>query len=34
MGNAEEAVKAVADYVTDSNEADGVATALRHFNIL
>lgn len=33
MGNAEEAVKAVADYVTDSNEADGVAKALQHFHV-
>ncbi len=33
MGNAEEAVKAVADYVTASNEDDGVARALHHFGI-
>lgn len=34
MGNAEEAVKAVADYITDTNEADGIAKALRHFNLI
>lgn len=34
MGNAEEAVKKVADYVTDTNESDGIVKALRHFNII
>ena len=34
MGNAEEAVKAVADHVTDTNEADGIAKALLHFNLI
>ena len=33
MGNAEEAVKAVADYTTDTNEADGIAKALLHFGV-
>lgn len=31
MGNAAEHVKAVADYVTKTNEEDGVAYAIRHF---
>jgi Cof subfamily protein (haloacid dehalogenase superfamily) len=31
MGNAPDEIKAVADYVTDSNNADGVAKALEHF---
>lgn len=31
MGNAEEKIKEIADYVTDSNERDGVAKAIRHF---
>ncbi|MDL2256553.1 Cof-type HAD-IIB family hydrolase [Parabacteroides sp. OttesenSCG-928-G06] len=34
MGNAEEEVKAVADYVTDSVDNDGVMKALRHFGVL
>jgi len=34
MENAAEAVKAVADHVTDSAEEDGVVTALKHFGIL
>lgn len=34
MGNAEEAVKSVADYVTDDNEHDGIAKALYHFNVI
>lgn len=34
MGNAEEAVKAVADYTTDTNEADGIAKALLHFGVI
>ena len=29
MGNAEEKVKAIADYVTKSNQEDGVAHAIR-----
>lgn len=33
MANAEDAIKAVADYVTDSNEEDGVAKALLHFGM-
>lgn len=31
MGNATDAVKAQADYITDTNEQDGVAHALMHF---
>jgi hypothetical protein len=31
MGNATEAVKAQADYITSSNEEDGVACAIEHF---
>ena len=31
MGNATPAVKAQADYMTDDNESDGVATAMEHF---
>ena len=31
MGNATPAVKEQADYVTDDNESDGVATAMEHF---
>lgn len=31
MGNAPEEIKAVADYVTDTNNHDGVAKALEHF---
>ena len=31
MGNAEESVKAVADYVTDTNEEEGVAKAVEKF---
>ena len=34
MGNGEEAVKAMADYVSDTVENDGVAKALRHFGLL
>lgn len=34
MGNAEEAVKAAADYVTDAVEADGIAKALKHFGLI
>lgn len=31
MGNAEEEIKSIADYVTDSNECDGIAKALQYF---
>ena len=31
LGNAEESVKAVADYVTDTNEEEGVAKAVEKF---
>ncbi len=31
MGNASEAVKQCADYITDSNDEDGVANAIRYF---
>ena len=34
MGNATPDVKAVADYVTDSVDDDGIVTALRHFGVL
>lgn len=34
MGNANDEVKAVADYVTDDVDHDGVMNALRHFGIL
>lgn len=34
MGNAEEHVKAVADYVTTSVDEDGVANALKHFGLI
>lgn len=34
MGNAEEQVKAIADYVTGAVEEDGVSQALRHFGLL
>lgn len=34
MGNGEEQVKAMADYVTDTVENDGVSKALRHFGLL
>lgn len=34
MGNAEEEVKAVADYVTDSVDDDGIRNALRRFGII
>ncbi|OJG98639.1 cof-like hydrolase [Enterococcus termitis] len=34
MGNAEEDVKKVADFVTQSNEADGIYQALRHYGII
>jgi hypothetical protein len=31
MGNAMEEIKAVADYVTDTNDNDGVAKAIEKF---
>ncbi len=34
MGNAEEETKAVADYVTDDVDADGIYNALKHFGII
>lgn len=34
MGNAEDAVKAVADYITDTNENDGIAQALQILNLI
>lgn len=34
MGNAGDEVKAVADYVTDSVDDDGILNALRHFGVL
>ena len=34
MGNANEGVKEVADYITDDVDSDGVYKALKHFNVL
>lgn len=34
MGNAEESVKAVADYVTADIDDDGIEKALRHYNLI
>ncbi|KAF1296137.1 haloacid dehalogenase [Enterococcus sp. JM4C] len=34
MGNGRTTTKQSADYITDTNEADGIAKALRHFNII
>lgn len=34
MGNAKEDVKAVADYVTDSVDNDGITNALKHFGVI
>ena len=34
MGNAKDHVKAVADYVTDTVDNDGILKALKHFNIV
>ena len=31
MGNAFESIKEIADYITDSNDEDGVATAIEKF---
>ena len=34
MGNANEDVKEIADYVTTSVDNDGVLNALKHFNVI
>ncbi len=34
MGNADESVKSIADYVTDSVDNDGILKALQHFDII
>ena len=34
MGNAKDNVKAIADYITDSVQEDGIISALKHFEIL
>ena len=34
MGNSDDAVKALADYVTAGVHEDGVSQALRHFGLL
>ena len=34
MGNATDNVKAIADYITDSVQNDGIVSALKHFEIL
>ena len=34
MGNADDAVKAAADYVTDTVDNDGIAKALQHFGLI
>ena len=34
MGNANDDVKAVADYVTTSVDENGIANALKHFHII
>ena len=34
MGNANDEVKAIADYVTDDVDNDGITKALRHFGLL
>ena len=34
MGNAKDNVKAIADYITDSVQADGIVSALKHFEII
>lgn len=34
MGNANDNVKAIADYVTSSVDEDGIVNALKHFNVL
>ena len=34
MGNAKDNVKAIADYITDSVQKDGIVSALKHFEII
>lgn len=34
MGNAKDNVKAIADYITDSVQDDGIVSALKHFEII
>lgn len=34
MGNAQKDIKDIADYVTDSNENDGIYQAMKHFNVI
>ena len=34
MGNAKDNVKAIADYITDSVQEDGIVSALKHFEII
>ena len=34
LGNAEEQVKTIADYVTDDIDEDGLAKALKHFGLI
>jgi len=34
MGNAGDAVKAAADYVTDSVDENGIENALKHFGLV
>ena len=34
MGNGRTATKKAADYITDTNEADGIAKALKHFRVI
>jgi hydroxymethylpyrimidine pyrophosphatase-like HAD family hydrolase len=34
MGNAKDDVKAVADYVTDTVDEDGIYKAMKHFGII
>ena len=34
MGNANEGVKKIADYITDDVDNDGIFNALKHFNII
>ena len=34
MGNADDAVKAAADYVTTSVDDDGIMNALKHFGLI
>ena len=34
MGNAKDDVKAIANYITDSVQEDGIVSALKHFNII